>query len=153
MIGYLKTIQLDDRVRFWNQFLQFVQYAENTFRYMNSTTSEMIHSFNRTQWEFAPAIRCGQHCKEGLHFPDAWEQAISELQHLRQLPQGAESLLREFGMQLGTTDLEGQLSLCALYRTLGNEQRCTAADEKKKKARLYVMLGAASGLGLNLLLL
>ena len=121
-------MRLDDAVCFWARFRDFVRYVEDHFRYLSRTTAETVAEYDRTQPYFAPAAECAAQCRAGAEFPSAWQQAVQ-------------------------TDLSGQLAHCALYRQLCEEQRAASLEEKQKKSRMYVLLGAAAGLGLNLLLL
>ena len=51
-----------------------------------------------------------------------------------------------FGSQLGTTDLNGQISLCQLYVRLFEERLIQAREWKSKYAKLYLSLGVLGGL-------
>ena len=133
-------MRLDDAVCFWARFRDFVRYVEDHFRYLSRTTAETV-------------AECAAQCRAGTEFPSAWQQAVQTAARLGDVPPQGIRLLTEFGAGLGATDLSGQLAHCALYRQLCEEQRAASLEEKQKKSRMYVLLGAAAGLGLNLLLL
>lgn len=105
--------------------------------------------YARLHPEFGPAADCARQCRSGVPFPEAWAQSLRS----RTLPEDAAALLADFGAGLGASDLIGQLGHLAMYRTLGQEKRDDARAAQQRKARLYVVLGAACGLGLDLLLL
>ena len=153
LIGWLRSMRLDDAVCFWARFRDFVRYVEDHFRYLSRTTAETVAEYDRTQPYFAPAAECAAQCRAGAEFPSAWQQAVQTAARRGDVPPQGIRLLTEFGAGLGATDLSGQLAHCALYRQLCEEQRAASLEEKQKKSRMYVLLGAAAGLGLNLLLL
>ena len=150
LAGFLKSMQLDEAVRFWEQFGRFVQFAEDSFRYQGTPVSGVMASYGRTGAAFSLPARCAEHTAAGMDPPEAWARAVAEC--AGRLPEADRALLLDFGAGLGVTDLEGQLAHCALYQARAQEKRAEARAEKQRKGRLYPMLGAAIGLGLNLLL-
>lgn len=146
-------MQLAEAVRFWEHFLGFIVYAENMLRCMNPTTAELVQKYHSAYPRFEPVSECARRCSSGTPFPEAWDQSITVLQRGRKLPADAARIMREFGAGLGATDIQGQLNHMALYRTQGQEKRMVALETQRNKSRMYVVLGATMGLGLDLLLI
>ena len=151
--GCLKSMQLAEEVRLWERFLRFVLFVENTLRGMQSTTTELTELYHTLHPEDPLTRMCCSRCRNGQPFPEAWVQSVEQLRAGWGLSPEGQRILMEFGAGLGTTDVEGQLNHAAAYRLLGQEQRTAAAAAQTQKARMYVMLGAALGLGLDLMLL
>ncbi len=144
---------MGEHVRFWTQFLNFTLYAENTLRCAGVPIGELFRRYGEQHPDFAPVQECVRQWENGADLPDAWAQSVDSLCRAHRLPEGADTLLAEFGAGLGTTDLTGQLSHIAMYRVLGEEKRAAARTEQERKGKLYPVLGAALGLGLDLLFL
>lgn len=56
-------------------------------------------------------------------------------------------LIEQFGAELGHTDIEGQIAHCEVTAKLLEEQIEQAREEKKKKSKLFSMLGLFFGTG------
>ena len=61
-------------------------------------------------------------------------------------------LIEQFGAELGHTDIEGQIAHCEVTAKLLEEQIEQAREEKKKKSKLFSMLGLCFGTGIALLI-
>lgn len=85
-------------------------------------------------------------CGLEVPFPEAWSTALRERAQLGSLRREDIHLLLAFGSQLGTTDLNGQISLCQLYVRLFEERLIQAREWKSKYAKLYLSLGVLGGL-------
>ena len=99
-------------------------------------------------------------CFAPLSPPDAyvpfavwWQEITERVSQENNLQNSDIELLRAFGAPLGTTDLEGQLSHLALYRTLLQKQRDDAAQTAAEKSRLYRTLGLFGGVCAAIMLL
>ena len=145
LIGLQKSMQLAERVRFWERFLQFIRFAEDAFRYRNHTVMQVMETYPSDRAFRLPAL-CAAYCTAGADFPEAWAKAVLTV------PADDRVLLLDFGLQLGTTDLEGQLAHLALCRARAEEKRAEARVDQTQKSRLYPILGAAVGAGAALLL-
>jgi stage III sporulation protein AB len=149
----MRSLRLGEAVRFWEQFLKFALYAENALRCAGMPIGELMRQYAEAHPSFAPVTECVRRWSGGEELPAAWAAGVDSLYRTNRLPETAESLLRGFGAGLGTTDLTGQLSHIAMYRALGEEKRSAARQEQESKSKMYPVLGAALGLGLDLLLL
>ncbi len=149
----MRSLRLGEAVRFWEQFLSFALYAENTLRCAGLPIGELMQRYTKLHPPFAPVAECVHRWESGAELPAAWAEGVDSLCGADRLPEAAAPLLRDFGAGLGTTDLPGQLSHIAMYRALGEEKRSAARREQETKGKMYTVLGAALGLGLDLLLL
>ena len=81
---------------------------------------------------------------EGADFHSAWEQALMESKS--EFFGQDYKLLLAFGTDLGSTDIEGQKSLCNMYSSLISENLAQAKIESRSKGSLFGKLGIFSAL-------
>ena len=81
---------------------------------------------------------CAERLEEGAVFLSVWREEASQATGF-----DAEDrrLLQDFGVGLGTTDINGQLAHCELYTDLFQVRLREARSQKEKKAKLYLLLG------------
>ncbi|MGI6261153.1 MAG: stage III sporulation protein AB [Acutalibacteraceae bacterium] len=152
-VGVLQCRRLDDRVAFWNAFLDFLNFTETSIRYAALPVPQLLERYNRENGRLELAGFCSAQLSRGLLFPQAWEQAAKSAARHSSLPNGDLQLLQDFGAGLGTSDVEGQLSHCRLFAASASEIRQNAKEERQRKGRLSVLLGVLLGLGIDLVLL
>ncbi len=95
---------------------------------------------------------CALALAAGKAFPEAWRQAVTS-DRADALNAGDIELLLSFGGGLGSTDLAGQLRLCAVHRRMFEERLESARSQYASKGRLGPALGTAAGAVAVLLLL
>lgn len=90
---------------------------------------------------------------EDRNVMQVWPQAVDRIPKNTGLTSDDRKLLKDFSAALGTTDVDGQVAHCELYKTLAGTRLEQAREEKAKKGKLYRMLGAFSGVCVSLLIL
>ena len=85
-------------------------------------------------------------------FSDSWYAATNEICKDTGLTNEDINLINDFGIRLGESDVEGQVSHCKLNIKLMNEILELAKENKQKKGRIYIMLGAFSGIAIALMM-
>lgn len=149
--GYLQSHKLSLRVRFLEQYLQFLNYLQTQIRFSSSTTVQLIEAYTHKQDKLAFLSDCAELAERGDSFPQAWKTAVNQIPSTLGLKQEDQELLLDFGQNFGTSDVEGQLSYCSLQFSMAQGLLEDAKGEKQKKQRLYMMLGVTSGTSLALL--
>ena len=122
------------RIRALEQVLLLLNAIQSELSYCRTPVRELMHRM-ALRGEFSE-----------LPFPEAWSTALRERAQLGSLRREDIHLLLAFGSQLGTTDLNGQISLCQLYVRLFEERLIQAREWKSKHAKLYLSLGVLGGL-------
>ena len=153
LIGIMRCRRLDDRVRFWSEFLDFVHFAEASIRYTALPVPQLLERYCRENGRLELIVLCREQLAQGQLLPNAWEHAATAAARHNALPENDLQLLRDFGAGLGTSDVEGQLSHCGLFASAASELRQNAKEERQRKGRLSVLLGVLLGLGMDLVLL
>lgn len=81
----------------------------------------------------------------------AWEEAIEE--ENTELRKEDKEVLKELGVLLGKTDVEGQISQIKVTNIFLEEQIEKAGQERKKNEKLYKTLGMVTGLAIIIVLI
>ena len=90
--------------------------------------------------------------KTGKSFDEAWKSGVATGTKGSGLKLKDKRLIEQFGAELGHTDIEGQIAHCEVTAKLLEEQIEQAREEKKKKSKLFSMLGLFFGTGVALLI-
>ncbi len=83
-------------------------------------------------------------CKENLNeldFPDAWRVSVEQ----SEIHKSDKELLLSFGFNMGTSNIEGQLSNCEMHRELFENKLNSVRDKNRKNGKLYTALGIMTG--------
>lgn len=153
-MGFAISHKFAVRVRFLQQYLQFISYIKTEIRYSQRVLSEIISKYIVTEVEFEHFLTSVKaNLRSEASFADAWQKALCKIPSAYGLLKQERELICEFGNKLGVTDVDGQIALCELNKSLINSILNTAKDEKSKKSRLYFMLGSSFGICLAIILL
>ena len=96
--------------------------------------------------------QCHLLLKTGKSFDEAWKSGVAAGTKGSGLKLKDKRLIEQFGAELGHTDIEGQIAHCEVTAKLLEEQIEQAREEKKKKSKLFSMLGLFFGTGVALLI-
>ena len=133
-MGQYFSVAAIRRIRALEQVLLLLNAIQSELSYCRTPVRELMHRLSlREEFSELPFLReCSRMCGLEIPFPQAWSKALGERAQL--------------GPQLGTTDLNGQVSLCRLYVQLFEERLTQAREWKSKYAKLYLSLGVLGGL-------
>jgi len=149
LVGYVESHRLAMRVKQLEAFLRFLSAAQTEIRFAALPVEQIVQRHGG-EMEFLKI--CGERCKSGGSFLSAWDFGIRSGTKDSGFLAGDINLLQGFGNGFGASDMEGQLSHCALYSDLINESLKNAREEKNRKSKLYQILGIFSGMATALLL-
>lgn len=152
-MGYAIAHRLAVRVKFLQQYLQFINYIETEIRYAQRVLSEITNGYqNNTEFKnFLVVLK--ENLQSNPSFSEAWQNAVQAIPDSYGLLRQDKDLIREFGKELGSTDVMGQIALCSLNKSLISAVLETAKEEKIKKSKLYFMLGSSFGMCVAIILL
>jgi stage III sporulation protein AB len=97
--------------------------------------------------------RCGELCCMGEQFPIAWKTSIDESKQLSALKKEDADILYSLGNALGTTDLNGQLSICDFHINAVKDKMVHARENFKTYAKVYSTMGVLIGAALGVILI
>ena len=151
--GIVIARKLSLRVRFLQQFLQFLSYIETEILYAHRVLSEIIRSYqNEGELQTFLTFVCSE-LDNKKSFGKAWRDAVENLPSSYGLLRQDKELICAFGGELGASDIEGQMALCQLNKGLVSAALQEAQEEKLEKSKLYFMLGSSAGACLAIMLL
>ena len=107
-MGFVISRKLSVRVRFLQQYLQFVSYIETEIRYSQRILSEFINEYkNESEFKlFLTEIK--ENLKSRASFSKAWTDSVHKIPNSYGLLSQEKELISEFGQELGSTDIDGQ---------------------------------------------
>lgn len=96
---------------------------------------------------------CIEMTERGKAFRQCWKESIlNEKELCRLIPESIPHLI-SFGENLGTTDLEGQLSCCEYYERIFRKLLDGKEVQNKKYAKLFPTLGTMLGISAAILII
>ena len=133
----------------------FINMVETKIRYSSSELYDIFYSMiSSDRFENLKFIGC---CVEGLNrgvpFENAWNSALAETQKKMLLDDEEMSMMKNFGQELGTTDVEGQIGICKMYNELFEVRLEKAREKRYQCSKLYVGLGTMAGVGAAILMI
>ena len=95
-------------------------------------------------------------CREkvcfGEPFPDAWRESVRAETELCRLLAGSAEHLESFGADIGSTDLESQLSGCEYYTGIFGRELELQREKSRKYSGLFPPLGMLIGISAAILI-
>lgn len=143
LAGYAESHKLTERVQQLEAFLRFLSAAQTEIRFSGLPVEQIIQ---RHGGELEFLRLCGESCLQGGYFIASWQAGVANGTKGRGLHSEDIALFNGFGEGFGASDVDGQLSHCAMYTQLVGERLKNAREEKEKKFKLYQMLGIFSGM-------
>jgi stage III sporulation protein AB len=132
-LGVFKSHRLSLRKEQINEILIFLNKISTSIRYKNDDIFSLVECCVSSS--LAPLKNVNKDYGN-------YEKAISNLPFNKE----DKALLKDFFSQLGTTDVEGQLSHIELYKEFFSEHYERAKSDIEKKSKLYRMSGLFAGL-------
>lgn len=143
------------RVTLLGTVILMVSSAETRLRYACLPVADLLKSLNENT--ALSELKFIKICREkvcfGEAFPDAWKESIEgETELCRLLGKSAKNLV-SMGAELGSTDLDGQLSCCEYYKKLFE---CDLEEQREKSGRyskLFPSMGILLGISAAILII
>lgn len=95
---------------------------------------------------------CREMIENGDTFRISWKKSIEKEKELCRLIPESLPYLIQFGENLGTTDLEGQISCCEYYEHIFCKELEEKEEQSKKYSKLFPMLGIMLGVSVAILM-
>lgn len=143
LLGFYRSDKLRRRCVFFKDFISFLSLFKARLRYECTDIKTLVGECGRF-----PSLEplCGEFSAESdAPVKALWEKGIAKCCAASSLNDEDAALLREFGMPLGSTDMQGQLEHICLYETLAQKHLSDAERSFLKNGKLYKMLGFFAG--------
>jgi stage III sporulation protein AB len=144
----MESHKLSLRVEKLEAFLRFLSSARAEIRYSSMPAEALLRNHSEGICFFSHVTGGNS----GTSFADSWNSAVAEYAACEGFGKKDMELLREFGAGLGATDTEGQVAHFRLYENLTSSALDEAKEERRRKAKLYKMLGLFGGTAAAILL-
>ena len=151
-IGFLLSKGYLDRLNELKKLSNLINIFQNKLKFSRKPLSEIfeevyfVETGNKVSEIF---LKTSQKIKE-MNVSEAWRSAVAENSFFLNLKK--ENIIKSFGIMLGKTDIEGQVSEINQFLTLLDGQIAICEEEKNKNTKLYKSLGTIVGLGIVIVL-
>lgn len=153
--GWHMSLRLSRRVEMLDYFIRAVEVMRGEMRFLQPSLPRLFDKLAEdsrfARPPFFALIAEGLSQKKPVRA--VWEEALSARARDFCLKSADAEILLRFAYALGSSDLEGQDSLCAFTLEELRSQRESAGEYRRTHAKTYRLLGVLSGLFVCLLLL
>lgn len=126
---------------------------ETEIRYSHKILSEILLDYE-SDTEFKNFLLIVlENLKSKMFFYEAWKESVKKIPNSYGLLNQDKELILRFGEVVGTTDVNGQIAICRLNKSLVCSALENAKEEKIKKSKLYFMLSSSLGMCIAIILL
>lgn len=127
--------------------LLMLSVIETQLRYACLPVSDLLRVLCETEKLSSLGFieECRNYLVKGEAFPDAWKKAVENDRELCSLLGEEKKHLIRIGADIGSTDIDGQLSCCEYYKQIFEKEIALREENEKKYARLYPALGLMLG--------
>ena len=140
------------RIRFLQQFAEFVVHLKNEIRYSRRTLTEIILSHD-CQAPLKEYIKRFKSLSGNLPFAAAWQKSFENCKHDINLSVREWSLVDSFGEEAGSGDLTAEINRCDYTLELLKAQIDALEKNRRSKTKMSVTLGAGLSAVIALLLI
>lgn len=153
LIGCYMSAGLKKRLSLLKAVNAMLEEISILIRYKAATVFEIVEELNRdkrfAELGFIPEVK--EHCEDQSSFSLKWENAVMSYNFGSIKPQDL-LLINSIGQNLGSSDIEGQLSTLALEKEELKTLLADAESDLKNKSKLYSSLGILTGAFITVLL-
>ena len=154
LVGRMFSMRIKERVRTLEKFRLMLRLMQTEIEYVNMPTYEMLKNASERE-ELSDLFfinDCLMLLDNGVAFDESWCKSVQKTKP-PELESDDLQLMLSFGKSLGTTDREGQLSLCGMYEEMVIEKINQARVKAKTHASLYSKLGIICGVAIVIILI
>lgn len=154
-LGILKSLSFSDRLNDLADLKHMIRILQTE---MNYKKDPLPNAFSRiSKYKNTAAMHllaaCSENMKNNLDFRQCWENAITSTYNGTSLKDDDLRILKDMGLQLGKSDLQGQAAMFSLTNIKLDDQIAEAAEERKTKGKMYKSLGFSIGAVIAILLI
>ena len=152
MGGYAASRKLSLRVEFYEKYIKFLSFLSTEIRYAAVPLPEIFEKYKDRLLVSDILEFCICEIHKGNTMDISWGNAVENIRGRYGLKPEDIDVIKGLGENLGVSDIEGQLSNCKLNIDMANTYLESAREEKKRKSKLYLMLGLFIGIAIALLI-
>lgn len=135
--------------------LLMITVIETQLRYICLPVSDLLRTLcdNSRLENLCFLKKCKDRVDNGEPFPQAWKESVENENELCRLLSGHCSYLLRLGADIGSTDIQGQLSCCEYYKDIFAKELKEREENGKKYSRLYPTIGLMLGVSAAILII
>lgn len=153
-IGFLLSKKYVDRVRELKSLASLINILKNKIKFTHKPLGEIFEEVANIKKDSKMAtifLKAAENLKN-KKCEQAWIDAIQEERNFLNLKDEDINLIKTFGVMLGKTDIEGQMSELEQFMILLEAQIKKAEAEQSKNEKMYKSLGTIVGLAIVIIL-
>ncbi len=149
--GYYLSLRLKNRSEFLRDFIAFLKSLKIQLRYTSGDIFSVLPMCSDSKILKSVLMNISENRDENS-LSEIWENSFAEISKQNGLKKGDVKALADFGLNLGTTDTQGQLSHIDLYTEIFLKALDNATEELKNKGKLYKTMGFFLGVSVSLMI-
>lgn len=142
------------RVELISSVILMLNIIENQLRFACLPVADLLRIISETgslsELCFIKSVR--EKVCFGEPFPAAWRECVENEKELCRLLDGCVTHLIRLGDDIGSTDLEGQLSCCRYYKEIFDGELAVQQEKSRKYTKLFPSLGLLAGISAAILI-
>lgn len=148
--GCSASRSLYKRRNFLKSFLVFLDQLSTNIRYNSDDIFTLVSRCADCE---ELSCFCIDTADKSQPFDKLWSKCVITIPKAYALKKDDKGILSDFGLQLGKTDVEGQLKHIELYKQLLQKQLSDSEEAISKKSKLYKTLGLFAGTATALMMM
>lgn len=151
LFGFYKAENLRKRKLFWEDFVKFLALLKVKLRYVGSDITELVIDCSNFEnmYFFKEEFSADNQNSPLMR----WELASEKTKKEFNLKTESYNAIYNFGLNLGATDMIGQIEHIELYEVIANKELSEEEKNYNTNKKLYRMLGFFAGTVIAILII
>ena len=143
------------RVEILKSIITMLSVAETQLRYLHIPVAELMKNLSESSAvsDLKFIGRCSEMLENGAPFSVAWKNSIEEDSEIKKLLPATYKSLALLGDEIGSTDLEGQLSSCGYFKQIFTAALSECEEKSKRNSKLCPSLGILLGISAAIMMI
>lgn len=154
-LGIIKAQAFSGRYKDLNDLKNMIKILETEMSYKKDPLPNAFKRISEYKENRAMELLqiASQYMAERLEFSLCWDRAIAEVYDRSDLTNEDVMILKDMGLQLGKSDIQGQAAMFSLVNVKLDDQIKEADQAKKTKGKMYKSLGFSIGAVIAIILI
>ncbi len=155
IFGFYVASIYEKKVEILDSIVMMLSVMRTQLRYSCIPLASLLSHLeeNRKIYGLGFISACKKETENGESFPESWRRCIENEKELCKLIPDALPYLFQIGEDLGSTDLEGQLSCCEYYENVFRKELAEKEEQSGKYSKLFPTLGIMLGISAVILII
>lgn len=143
------------RTALFREILLMISIVESRLRYSRLPVADLLCVLdeNKGLSQLGFIKTCREKVCFGAAFPEAWRESVDGEPELCRLLSDSAVYLAGFGADIGSTDLDSQLSGCRYYSEIFNRELEIQQEKSQKYSKVFPTLGMLLGISAAILII